>query len=99
VSWTDGEPRAQRLTLFFDGEQLVAEARERAKFLVPRDAKPIRTAAALGGGTEEVYTSQALAEALPASAFGSDPPGTFSMIASRGATTTSRVVIQLAAPG
>ncbi len=93
VDWTAGEPRAQHLELIFDTEQPVSEARERAKFLLPRDARAVRIYAGPGGQSVEVFASQALADALAAGLFGSEAPGTFVMVADRGSPRTNRVVI------
>jgi hypothetical protein len=95
VAWTEGEQHARRAELMFEGEQPVGEARERAKYLLPRDAKPVRTASGPGGQSVEIYTSQALGDALGVGPFGSEPPGTFTLVADRGSGRTNRVVIEV----
>jgi hypothetical protein len=98
VAWTADDERARHIELLFEAEQPVGEARERAKHLFPRDAKVLRTYSGPGGQTVEVFSSQALGEALAAELFGAEQPGTFIMIADRGSPRTARVVLEIGNP-
>lgn len=92
----DGDGRARHVELLLRQEQPIAQARDRARLLQPRDGQPVRQYTATAGQTVEVFKSEALAAAFPPEAFGEDEePGTYIQIAERGSPRTSRVVLAL----